>query len=355
MMSEKTVAFSEDVINGEWIRHLAGWIHVSSYINRVCNQKSTSASIPIQSHPTGNDEENEPNKIVKYRDHACYIFFPRGGAKETGFYFTIGEVLNRLDFSSAVRDPKRFNYVCRILEIISENWLSSLSGLAQKNFFHNVEESVVVVTESKLFVNRLKKILHVLSRELQNSHMFHVGSPKTWNKWLEMVNDWIDQLNSIDYKPAESESEAITLTDLPVDCINHIMSYLTNAEDIVNLGATCKYLHTTSEYSLRWERLCRFNFTETQIKSVSHKFCNTDNELNWKGLYARLYHRHGTRELYNNVLNMCNHCNCIFWKDGGHPCSAEVSPEFMKRQFSDVVVTHQNLTPEEFMKLLPTP
>ena len=33
---------------------------------------------------------------------------------QKGVYITIGEVMLRLDFSGAVHDPRRYNYVCRV-------------------------------------------------------------------------------------------------------------------------------------------------------------------------------------------------------------------------------------------------
>ncbi|XP_071965720.1 F-box only protein 32-like isoform X2 [Antedon mediterranea] len=353
------------VSNSNWVRSGSGWEkfialreNLNRHIKRLARDRLSNINNRNQEVESSQDQnkENESNRKKKSIDHhSCYIFLPRGGAKKTGFYFTIGEVLNRLDFSGAVHDHRRFNYVCRILEIITESWLFALSGLAQKNFFFILEESVTVVSETKLYVNRVKKILQDISKNLLKNPHFHVGSPKTWNKWLDLVKDWLQQLNTIDYTPTEIRVDSLQLMDLPPDCLNRIMSSLANAKDIVNFGLTCKYIHEISEYTLRWEKLCRFHFTQQQITSISPKFLDSDNKVNWKGVYSRLCHRHGNRELYNNVLNLCNHCNCIYWTDGGHPCSAEITPEFSTRQFSDVVVTQQNLTPEEFMKLWPTP
>lgn len=90
-------------------------------------------------------------------------------------YCTLGEALNRLDFSSAIQDLRRFNYVAKVsnddhtysrlilwkllyhlcasyclnsvphpqlFQLIARSQLTSLSGAAQKNYFNILEKIV---------------------------------------------------------------------------------------------------------------------------------------------------------------------------------------------------------------------
>ncbi len=39
-----------------------------------------------------------------------------------------------------------------------------------------------------------------------------------------------------------------------------------------------------------------------------------ENAVRWKACYQKLYKRYGRKELYGDMLHICGHCNCLYWK-----------------------------------------
>lgn len=62
--------------------------------------------------------------------------------KEVAGYNTISEAFYRLDFCSAIRDIRRFNYVCKLLHLLINQSLTTLSGCATKVLFVMLEQLV---------------------------------------------------------------------------------------------------------------------------------------------------------------------------------------------------------------------
>ena len=59
---------------------------------------------------------------------------------QVGGYTGFSDVIKRLDFKSALHDARRFNYVCKLLELLINESVMSLSGTAQKVVFSLLEE-----------------------------------------------------------------------------------------------------------------------------------------------------------------------------------------------------------------------
>ena len=60
--------------------------------------------------------------------------------KEIAGYNTISDAFLKLDFYNAIRDIRRFNYVCKLLHLLITQNLTSLSGCATKFLFNLLEE-----------------------------------------------------------------------------------------------------------------------------------------------------------------------------------------------------------------------
>ncbi|EPY88864.1 F-box only protein 25 isoform 3, partial [Camelus ferus] len=137
-------------------------------------------------------------------------------------YCTLGEAFNRLDFSSAIQDTRRFNYVVRLLQLIAKSQLTSLSGVAQKNYFH------------------------ILDKIVQK----------------ETVLSWQQQLQNL--QMTKHVSGGLTLSDLPVHMLNNILYRLSDGWDIVTLGQVTPTLAVLSEDRRLWKKLCQYHFAEKQ-------------------------------------------------------------------------------------------
>ncbi|TRY88522.1 hypothetical protein DNTS_014074 [Danionella cerebrum] len=261
-----------------------------------------------------------------------WIYIQKESTRERHGYCTLGEAFNRLDFSSAIQDVRRFNYVVKLLQLIAKSQLTSLSGVAQKNYFNVLEKIVRKVLEDHHNPRLIKALLHDLSstlciliREVGKSVL--VGNINIWLCRLETILNWQQQLNSLQI-PKEV-SNGLTLSDLPLHMQSKILFKFTDAYDIINLGQATPTLHMLSEDRQLWKKLCQFHFAEKQF--CRHLILSEKGHVDWKLMYFTLQKFYPQKEQYGDTLQFCRHCSVLFWndrhlalifKDSGHPCTA---------------------------------
>uniref|UniRef100_A0A669CV30 F-box only protein 25 n=1 Tax=Oreochromis niloticus TaxID=8128 RepID=A0A669CV30_ORENI len=251
--------------------------------------------------------------------------------KERHGYCTLGEALNRLDFSSAIQDLRRFNYVAKLFQLIARSQLTSLSGAAQKNYFNILEKIVRKVLEDHYNPRLVKELLQDLSSTL-HSLTIHgrcvlVGNVNIWLCRLETIVKWQQELNNLQIP--KQMCTGMSFSDLPLHMQNKILYKFSDACDIINLGQATPTLHILSENNTLWKKLCHFHFSD-------RPFCRTlaitkNDNVDWKLMYFTLQKHYPMKEQYGDTLHFCKHCSILFWKDchlalllkdSGHPCTA---------------------------------
>uniref|UniRef100_G3NS35 F-box only protein 32 n=1 Tax=Gasterosteus aculeatus aculeatus TaxID=481459 RepID=G3NS35_GASAC len=265
------------------------------------------------------------NAKVPYFHREKWIYVHKGSTKERHGYCTLGEAFNRLDFCSAIKDTRRFNYVVRLLELIAKSQLPSLSGVAQKNYMNILERVVQKVLNDQQNIRPIKELLQMLYVSLcglvqDMGKSVLVGNINTWLHRMENILQWHQQLDSIQ-----------------INRLN-IMQRLSDGRDLVSLGQVCPSLGDLAEDRLLWKRLCHHHFTDRQIRKrlmVSDKGL-----LEWKKMYSKLSRCYPHREQYSDTLHFCTHCHILFWKDTNHPCTAN-NPESCT----------MSLSPQDFINL----
>uniref|UniRef100_A0AAY5KBV0 F-box only protein 32 n=1 Tax=Esox lucius TaxID=8010 RepID=A0AAY5KBV0_ESOLU len=255
--------------------------------------------------------------------HEKWIYVHKGSTKERHGYCTLGEAFNRLDFCSAIKDSRRFNYVVRLLELIAKSQLPSLSGVAQKNYMNILERVVQKVLDDQQNVRPIKELLQALYVSLCDlvqdmGKSVLVGNINCWVHRMENILQWQQQLDNIQIK--RPVSKGMSLTDLPASLQLNIMERLSDGRDLVSLGQVTPDLEALAEDRLLWKRLCQYHFNDRQIRKrlmVSDK-----GQLEWKKMYFKLCRCYPVREQYSETLHFCTHCHILFWKDTNHPCTA---------------------------------
>ncbi|KAG7272035.1 hypothetical protein CRUP_030139 [Coryphaenoides rupestris] len=256
-----------------------------------------------------------------------WIYVQKESTKERHGYCTLGEAFNRLDFSSAIQDLRRFNYVAKLFQLIARSQLTSLSGGAQKNYFNILDKIVRKVLEDHYNPRLIKELLQDLSSTLHTltkgmGKCVLVGSVNVWLCRLDVIHTWQQQLNNL-HIPKQI-SNGTKFCDLPLDTQNTILYKFSDAFDIINLGQATPTLHILSENKNLWKKLCLFHFSERQFSM--NMGLTASGSVDWKGLYFTLQKHHPQREHYGDTLHFCRHCSILFWKDCGHPCTA-VDPD----------------------------
>uniref|UniRef100_A0A8B9XPY6 F-box only protein 32 n=1 Tax=Bos mutus grunniens TaxID=30521 RepID=A0A8B9XPY6_BOSMU len=187
---------------------------------------------------------------TQYFHQEKWIYVHKGSTKERHGYCTLGEAFNRLDFSTAILDSRRFNYVVRLLELIAKSQLTSLSGIAQKNFMNILEKVVLKVLEDQQNIRLIRELLQTLYTSLctlvqRVGKSVLVGNINMWVYRMETILHWQQQLNNIQItRPA---FKGLTFTDLPLCLQLNIMQRLSDGRDLVSLGQVAPDLHVLSE------------------------------------------------------------------------------------------------------------
>ncbi|XP_051961540.1 F-box only protein 25-like isoform X2 [Xyrauchen texanus] len=252
-----------------------------------------------------------------------WIYVQKESTRERHGYCTLGEAFNRLDFSSAIQDVRRFNYVVKLLQLIAKTQLTSLSGAAQKNYFNVLEKIVSKVLDDhqnprliKTLLDDLSSTLCILMREVGKSVL--VGNINIWVCRLETILNWQQQLNNLQIP--KQVSNGMTLSDLPLHMQSNILNKFTDACDIINLGQATPTLHMLSEDRHLWKKLCQFHFAEKQF--CRHLILSEKGHVDWKLMFFTLQKYYPQKEQYGDTLQFCKHCSILFWNESGHPCTA---------------------------------
>ncbi|XP_053142101.1 F-box only protein 25 isoform X3 [Hemicordylus capensis] len=256
-----------------------------------------------------------------YREKWIYVH--KESTRERHGYCTLGEAFNRLDFSSAIQDIRRFNYVVKLLQLIAKSQLTSLSGAAQKNYFNILDKIVRKVLEDhynprliKDLLQDLSSTLCILIRSVGKSVL--VGNINIWICRLETILLWQQQLSNL--QMTKHVSNGLTLSDLPLHMLNNILYRFSDGWDIITLGQVTPTLNMLSEDRQLWKKLCQYHFAEKQF--CRHLILSEKGHIDWKLMYFALQKCYPIKEQYGDTLHFCRHCSILFWKDTGHPCTA---------------------------------
>ncbi|KAL2308681.1 hypothetical protein Nmel_001740 [Mimus melanotis] len=150
---------------------------------------------------------------TQYFHQEKWIYVHKGSTKERHGYCTLGEAFNRLDFSSAILDSRRFNYVVRLLELIAKSQLTSLSGIAQKNYMNILEKVVQKVLEDQQNIRLIRELLQTLYTSLctlvqRVGKSVLVGNINMWVHRMESILHWQQQLNNIQITRVSTNPES---------------------------------------------------------------------------------------------------------------------------------------------------
>lgn len=270
----------------------------------------------------------------------------------------------------AVKDIRRFNYVCKVrismqffflrnackyfflklVQLIINEKLEQLSGNGQRTLFMIVRCMLIQVITTNENLNIMKKLLLDFKKKIQNSYyyyFYYIGSQKLWEKHLNTLTKWINLLFNYENKANKTKIDGFCqqhepynsekFVNLPNDCKLEIIRRLNNGLDIVNISKCNKGLHDVIQREIGvWKNLCLYHFQQEKInqllkqKSVANMIVKKndeqthENDLDWKTLYFKLKRRYGHKEVYADMIQKCSYCKCLFWKEIGHPCTFSI-------------------------------
>jgi len=257
--------------------------------------------------------------------------------KEVAGYNTISEAFHRLDFCSAISDIRRFNYVTKLLHLLINQSLTTLSGCATKALFSMLEQLAWQVASNQQNVHVLHQLLDDLKKMLANYYCWGrpLGSTILWEQHLATLEKLCQQAASIEIKgPPPTEVEGgRSLSDLPEELIREILLRLSDYKDLVNSAQANTVMSSLiMDEQHIWRELCRYHFSKMQIRSAIQAMSErmtapTAGEevqkqppIDWEQVFQVLRKKYGLKEEYADTLLLCRYCRCLFWKSFGHPC-----------------------------------
>ncbi|PIK50387.1 putative F-box only protein 32 [Apostichopus japonicus] len=348
---------------GLWVRTNSGWQKISAirknlnrHIKRVALERISGA----QDSDTNLKDQDKASKLltaknvsktVKFteRPKRHYLFLPTKclTSKQRGKYLTVGEVLCSLDFCTALSDPRRFHYVCKVIELIIEEHFSTLCGSAMKYLFCILEEGVNIVELSHLFIHRLSTLLKRTKDKMLSDKNKQIGCQALYNCRLHLLGLWEKRLQEISLVEREDDGKP-TLQDLPVNCQRFLLQCFSDPADVIHVAETNKHFYMLGSDPLLWEKLFFYHFTEAQLQAVLRGPI-TEQKIDWKLMFKRLMKRYEQTEEYTSMLQQCMRCNCIFWQEDGHPCCHFSLDETLR---DTTILCTKDLSPKDLIAII---
>lgn len=209
----------------------------------------------------------------------------------------MSEAFHSLDFLSAISDIRRFNYVTKLLHLLINQNLTSLSGCTSKALFNLLQQLTDQVSQDQQNVHILKQLLHDIKKMINSYYCWGrpLGSTILWDQHLQTLEKMCDQAAAIqitgpppammqhqqakestDDDDKENQGARDSMADqLPEELIREILLRLSDYRDVVNSSHAFHSPDLLNESHV-WRKLCEHHFTGQQIGSNVSKFTHPD-------------------------------------------------------------------------------
>lgn len=302
-----------------WVKTEEGWEKKKVLENCKSLQKVT----------RNDSSEEESDTDTAIQPH-CHITIKC--TKEIAGFNELDEAVKRLDFRSAVRDVRRFNYICALLELLIGQQMTALSGCSQKVLLAMLEEVASHATKSQHNPRGFRQLLSNL-RALRTAERDAcwggpLGSQLLWHQHATKIERILNMAAKMQICEPNTEPQ---LMQLPEECIREIILRLSDHKDLLASAESCERMAAIVDEQRIWRELTKFHFAPQQINLFLPKDNNSN--INWKEVYHSLKKTFGINEerQYAEMLSLCRYCRCLFWRSLGHPCIADQCPEFRAR------------------------
>jgi F-box protein 25/32 len=282
-------------------------------ISSMFGTSPSSISMPRSESEDSCSEEEE------WKPH-CFVKTNR--SKEFIGCTSMSEAFHRLDLARAVVDVRRFNYVCKVVQILVTDKLQNLSASARKHLLAIIQSIVIHSVEKDVHVSTARDLVTRFGTGLEG-HVY--GSPKLVSRQLDVVSNLVDSLVGMiaDHGMkmlSDSSEESLTFLDLPKEVLSEILKRVDHVSILECAKAHEVFNALVTHESRLWKSLANFHFTQEQIEK------HIKPEFTWRHTFFELKKFYGLREIYADMINICCHCKALFWKDIGHPCISNEAP-----------------------------
>lgn len=344
------------------------WENVKVYRMRMFERMSETAIKRIcQRSLTSSTDENWDYfaDMLKVSFYQPCVHLKTGAVREVSMTTTISEAFLGLDMKAAIRDVRRFNYVCRVVEILVTEYFHRLTGRLQLFLIELLRTILKQVQASCNQTALFKKILYGLLESLERNKYDHIGSAVLWQNHRKAVDDMLAELNDFDigkkletvannrllkarsFSGSRGKADYLNLEQLPPECLARVLTFVNSPQDLETASVASNTLASLVGEEHFWRNLTLANFDLDQMSSVHFGRPGwrdqppaTINDCNWRRAYLRLIKRYGDQHFYTAKLAVCDVCACLFWPLFGHPC-----------RYPEKEARVRLLSPDEFIDL----
>ncbi|KRY31730.1 Germinal-center associated nuclear protein [Trichinella spiralis] len=327
-----------------WVPTRGGWEKKKLIPGRQISKTESSLErfLRVRSSLKINDEDQKVDALELVPQP--HYFVPLHKSREFIGCISFGEAFLKLDIAGSVADVNRFEYTIKVLQILANEKLHSLSASARKAVFQVLEALVVHCLKEFKEPMTVRTLITCFIDNLNSGH--HYGSAQLLETHRESLMFMDTVLKQFDFKCKESTTNErnIHLFDLPVDCLMEILETISDHQSLINLCLAHQMFSAILDYTEKpWEKLCRFYFKKWQMELVFDKLnfdpCAIDPgnaeyrkqnfasgaklKVSWRTAYFELKKFFGLMEVYADMIHVCCYCQVLFWKSLGHPCLSE--------------------------------
>ncbi|CAH8547605.1 unnamed protein product [Schistosoma rodhaini] len=275
-----------------------------------------------------------------------YIHLQAGTTREIATTTTISEALLKLDTKAALRDIRRFDYICKIIELLISEHFHRLAGRLQLFLIELLKEVLKQVQASCNQTERFRKLLDALRENLEKNEYDHIGSALLWQNHKKALDEMYIRIDEFDIEKKiqsfttcphyklrplsvreNSSDEGIKLERLPSECLTHVLTYINSPQDLETASLASSALASVVSDKHFWRTLTLTHFDISQIPTVNYGLPGwhtrspaSIDDCDWKRAYVRLLKIYGDNHIYPAKLAVCEVCFCLFWPIFGHPC-----------------------------------
>ncbi|CDW56802.1 hypothetical protein TTRE_0000508401 [Trichuris trichiura] len=332
------------------------------FLDLLCPSQSLESMAPNTGR-SGATVKDDRDSEDEYQLPHCFVKFQK--SKEFVGCTSMSEAFLKLDLARAVTDVNRFNYICKVIQILVQEKLHNLSGSARRILLSLIETTVMHCLDGCKELTTARLLVSDFMHGLTKGH--HYGSPTMISSHQEsltalykMITDQamaVYRLLAVKQMflcyPADSNEDTVTILDLPKECLHAILRQLPDHNSLLASAKALEALDVFSIYEGKlWEGLCRLHFSQQQMEGIFDKL-GYDKRLvingvkvpgvvaDWRHVYFESKKFFGLKELYADMIHICCHCKALFWKKLGHPCvSKTVAPavRVTPQQFIDMML-----------------
>uniref|UniRef100_A0A1I7XGU6 F-box domain-containing protein n=1 Tax=Heterorhabditis bacteriophora TaxID=37862 RepID=A0A1I7XGU6_HETBA len=299
--------------------------------SEICHTNSSTSLLSLDSGRSSSISDDSTSEIDESWIPHCFV---KSKSKEFIGCTSMSEAFHRLDLARAVSDVRRFNYICKVVQILVHEKLQNLSATARKSLLGILTAIVLRTSEEDVHLSTARDLVQQFGAALEG----HVcGSPQLVSRHQHTAHGLLEVITDRQPRTAvDAEEQSTTFLDLPTEILSLVLRRLPDDRSLLETAKAHDALQALIDGEGRlWQSLCEFHFQPYQIQQKK------TTEKTWRQTFFDLKRYFGVREVYADLVHICCHCKALFWKSLGHPCVREDSAPSVRvtpGQFVDMLI-----------------